>query len=220
MKKGIGIIIGAIIAGAGIFGLAGNLVWWNAWLLIALMVLIFVFTQKAIKNTPGLAEERKTAAAKSKSWDLKLVKLLTMALPSMLIVAAFDMRFKWFPPVPATVSIFAFLTMILAAVLTYHSITANQFFSSHARIQMDRGQIVVSTGPYRLIRHPGYAGSTLFNLLVPLALGSWATLVLGIGTAVLLIYRTAKEDQMLMEELPGYRIYAEQVRNRLFPGIW
>ena len=220
MRRGIGILFGTAIAVAGLFSVAGTVTWWNAWVLLAVMVLIGAFTHRLIKNSPGLAQERRTAAAKAKPWDLKLVRLINLALPAMLVVAALDMRFRWSPPVPAVASIAAFVAMIAAAMFTYRAIAANLFFSSHVRIQHDRGQVVVSAGPYQVVRHPGYAGSAIFNLLAPLALGSWVTSVLGIGTAVLLVYRTVKEDRVLMEELSGYTSYAQQVRNRLIPGIW
>ena len=220
MRRGIGILFGTAIAVAGLFSVAGTVTWWNAWVLLAVMVLIGAFTHRLIKNSPGLAQERRTAAAKAKPWDLKLVRLINLALPAMLVVAALDMRFRWSPPVPAVASIAAFVAMIAAAMFTYRAIAANLFFSSHVRIQHDRGQVVVSAGPYQVVRHPGYAGSAIFNLLAPLALGYWVTSVLGIGTAVLMVYRTVKEDRVLMEELSGYTSYAQQVRNRLIPGIW
>ena len=220
MRKDIGILIGTAIAVAVLFGIAGTVTWWNALVFLVFMVSIGGFTHRLIENSSDLAEERRTAAAKAKPWDLKLVRLINLALPAMLILSAIDIRFRWLPPVPVGVSMAALVMMIPAAMLTYRAIAANLFFSSHVRIQLDRGHVVVQTGPYRIIRHPGYAGSMVFNLLVPLALGSWTALVLGIGTAVLLGYRTAREDQVLMEALPGYTAYTKQVQNRLIPGIW
>lgn len=220
MRRSIGILFGTVITITALFALAGTMAWWNAWVFLAVMVPIGALTHRLIKNSPGLAEERRTAGVKAKPWDLKAVRLINLALPAMLGVAALDIRFRWLSSMPVAVSIAAFVTMIPAAMLTYRAIAVNRFFSSHVRIQLDRGHVVVSTGPYRIVRHPGYAGSVLFNLLVPLALGSWAALVPGIGTAVLLVYRTAKEDRVLMEDLPGYITYAEQVRNRLIPGVW
>jgi len=220
MRRGIGTLFGTVIGVAVLFGVAGNMAWWNAWVFLAVMVPIGASTHGLIKNSPGLAEERRTAAAKARPWDLRLVWMINLALPAMLGVAALGIRFRWFPLVPTAVSVAALVMMIPAAMLTYRAIAVNLFFSSYVRIQLDRGQVVVSTGPYRFVRHPGYAGSVFFNLLVPLALGSWAALVPGIGTAALLVYRTVKEDRVLMEELPGYITYAEQVRNRLVPGMW
>ena len=96
----------------------------------------------------------------------------------------------------------------------------NRFFSSVVRIQMDRGHEVCDTGPYRLVRHPGYAGSIppLFGIV--LALGStWALIPAAVATVITLV-RTVLEDRTLQEELPGYRDYAKRVPYRLIPGLY
>lgn len=220
MKRGIGILSGTVIVVVGIFVLAGKVTWWNAWLFLIFMLFVGVFNQRIINSTPGLAKERKTAAAKSKPWDVMLVRILTIISPSMLLVAALDTRFRWLPCVPVSISVAAFLTMIPTAILIYRTIAANRFFSSHVRIQKDRGHVLISTGPYRIIRHPGYTGTMFFYLLAPMALGSWTAFILGVCATVILIYRTIKEEKLLMEKLPGYITYKSQVRNRLIPGIW
>lgn len=218
-EKILGLIVGVVVI-AVLFYVAGTWAWWNAWVFIVLMAIIGRVTSNLFKKSLGLAEERRTASAKSKPWDVKLVWLLNIALPSMVVIAAFDRRFQWFPTVPTAVSVVALFLMIMAAILTYLSIAANPFFSSHIRIQEDRGHKVMTTGPYRIIRHPGYAGSLIFNLFVPMVLGSWVVLPLGLATVLLLIYRTAKEDRVLLAELIGYSTYAQQVRYRLLPGVW
>jgi protein-S-isoprenylcysteine O-methyltransferase Ste14 len=220
MRRVFGIIVGTTVGAVVLFAVAGTAAWWNAWAFLVFMVVLGELTSRLIKNTPGLAEERRTAAERAKPWDLTLVRLINLTLPVMLIVSAFEIRFQWFPSIPAAVSVGAFAAMIPAAMLTYRAIAANVFFSSHVRIQEDRGQTVVSTGPYGVVRHPGYAGSAAFNLLVPLALGSWAALLPAFGTVALLAYRTIKEDRVLLEELPGYAAYAKQVRDRLIPKVW
>lgn len=220
MKKVFGIIMSATVGVAALFATAGTAAWWNAWAFLFFKVVLGAFTGRLIKNTPGLAEERRTAAERAKPWDVTLVRLINFALPVMVFVSALEMRFRWFPSIPAAVSVCAFAAMIPAAMLTYRAIASNVFFSSHVRIQEDRGQTVVSKGPYSVVRHPGYAGSAAFNLLVPLALGSWMALLPAFGTVALLVYRTTREDRILLAELPGYAAYAEQVRTRLVPGVW
>ena len=220
MKRVAGILFGTLIAVIVLFGVAGSVAWWNAWVFIGYMIIIGACTQRLINKSTGLVEERRTASAKAKKWDLKFVRLINLALPVMLLVAALDIRFRWIPSVSVSASIVAFVIIAPAAVLTYRAIAVNIFFSSHVRIQTDRGHVVVKTGPYRYVRHPGYSGSILFNLLVPVALGSWLALVPGIGITLLLVYRTVKEDCLLMEELHGYITYAKQVRYRLIPGIF
>ncbi len=96
----------------------------------------------------------------------------------------------------------------------------NAYLSRFARIQDDRGQQVVTTGPYRYVRHPMYAAVIPFILCIALILGSWWALVPGAIIAILFVVRTALEDRMLQEELPGYKAYAQHVRYRLLPGVW
>jgi protein-S-isoprenylcysteine O-methyltransferase Ste14 len=97
----------------------------------------------------------------------------------------------------------------------------NRFFSSAVRLQTDRGQVVVDSGPYRLLRHPGYAGAIPYLAFGGLALGSWlATLIAGVSVIVILLRRTLLEDKMLREGLAGYKAHAARVNYRLAPGIW
>ena len=92
--------------------------------------------------------------------------------------------------------------------------------SSVVRIQTDRGHLVCDTGPYRFVRHPGYAGGMLSLFGIVLALGSVWTLIPAAVAAIIGVIRTALEDQTLQEELSGYRDYAQRVRYRLIPGIY
>ena len=100
------------------------------------------------------------------------------------------------------------------------SLAANPNAEPTVRIQADRGQRTVMSGPYRFLRHPMYAGSCLFYAAPPLILGSqWALIVSGLITMLLLL-RTAAEDRVLQRELPGYDLYARQTKYRLIPGLW
>ncbi|MBC7224324.1 MAG: isoprenylcysteine carboxylmethyltransferase family protein, partial [Anaerolineae bacterium] len=100
------------------------------------------------------------------------------------------------------------------------AMASNPFFSAFVRIQRERGHRVVADGPYRYVRHPGYLGAIVFQMAIPLALGSlWALLPSGVAAA-LYVARTVLEDRTLQEELAGYREYAQKVRHRLLPGLW
>ena len=88
------------------------------------------------------------------------------------------------------------------------------------RLQKERGQTVISDGPYRFVRHPGYVGGIVANICGPLALGSLWALIPGLLVAILTVYRTAREDKLLHDELAGYSAYAQRVRYRLLPGVW
>jgi len=118
----------------------------------------------------------------------------------------------------------AVLAALAAAALGYAlvtwAMTANAFFSLVNRIQAERGHSVATQGPYRLVRHPGYAGAIVFELASPLALGSLWALIPGVVSALLMIARTGLEDRSLHTELPGYADYARQTPYRLLPGVW
>ena len=114
----------------------------------------------------------------------------------------------------------ALVIAALAYAISPWAMRVNAYFSKIVRIQEDRGHSVVSSGPYRIVRHPTYLGTILFELVTPIMLGSLWALIPGALTALLFIVRTALEDRTLREELPGYQAYAERVRYRLLPGVW
>jgi protein-S-isoprenylcysteine O-methyltransferase Ste14 len=114
----------------------------------------------------------------------------------------------------------AAVVMVLGYCLSTWAMLENKYFSVVARIQKDRGHTTVMTGPYRFVRHPAYAGGVVYSLAGTLLLGSlWALIPAGL-TVVLLAVRTALEDRMLLEGLPGYSEYAHKTLYRLVPGIW
>ena len=96
----------------------------------------------------------------------------------------------------------------------------NRFFSRAVRLQPDRGQQVVASGPYRLVRHPGYSGGLLLLLSAGFSLGSWIAMVPTLLMVLLMVRRTLNEERMLARALPGYADYMRQVRSRIVPGVW
>jgi protein-S-isoprenylcysteine O-methyltransferase Ste14 len=112
--------------------------------------------------------------------------------------------------------------VVFAAGLAFFiwAMHVNRFFSSVVRIQRERGHHVVTGGPYRWVRHPGYAGAIPAAMASGLALCSWLATAIGALGVPLLLWRTIVEDRTLRAELPGYRDYAQRVRWRLLPGIW
>jgi protein-S-isoprenylcysteine O-methyltransferase Ste14 len=110
--------------------------------------------------------------------------------------------------------------MIGFAALLIAAMRTNRFFSAVVRIQQERGHQVISSGPYSLIRHPGYAGMITAIPFSALALGSWLGVALAVAYAALIVRRVVFEDAFLQRNLPGYRDYATRVRYRLIPGAW
>lgn len=138
----------------------------------------------------------------------------------MLLGAGLDRRFEWSPPLPMQVAAAALAVIALCAVLTIWAMAANRFFSGLVRIQSERGHTTVTGGPYRWLRHPGYAATILADLAAPLVLGSLWALIPGGLTGAIIVIRTALEDRTLQAELAGYREYTRRVRYRLLPGVW
>jgi protein-S-isoprenylcysteine O-methyltransferase Ste14 len=118
------------------------------------------------------------------------------------------------------IQLLALVVMFLGYSLFSWAMATNAYFSARVRIQADRGHQVVSDGPYRLVRHPGYAGVLPFAIALPVMLGSLWALVPGLVLVVSVVGRTALEDQTLLRDLDGYAAYAERVRFRLVPGVW
>ena len=141
--------------------------------------------------------------------------------PVTLAITGIDVgRLGWSPPLPLLLRLLALLLFTLGNALGSWAMVTNRFFSTFVRIQEDRSHEVVTRGPYRYVRHPGYAGTILAAIALPLALGSlWALIPACIGAAGFVV-RTDLEDKTLRQDLGGYLEYADRVRHRLIPGIW
>lgn len=129
-------------------------------------------------------------------------------------------RLHWSDRVPRPLQASGLVICCLAFAWVLWAATVNRFFVPVIRIQNERGHRVVSTGPYALVRHPGYAGSLVVAPAAALALGSWGALIPGAAVAATFIARAAHEDRFLHANLPGYAEYASRVGFRLLPGVW
>ncbi len=135
-------------------------------------------------------------------------------------MAGLDFRFSWSLHIPPVIQSLALIGVVLGYVLGGWAMVVNKFFSAVVRIQKERNQTVISDGPYKFVRHPGYTGAILALLSMPIMLGSlWALLPAGF-IASLTIVRTFLEDKTLQEKLEGYKEYAKKVKYRLLPGVW
>lgn len=196
---------------------------WNlplAWLyfLINFLVGLGLVIVIGIKD-PGLLQERLKPAPGEQD---KLYRPFATALALIqLIVAGIDAgRRHWPPTVSPRLQFAAILLVFVGLLLLTWAMLTNSFFSLAVRLQPDRNQAVVCTGPYQFVRHPGYTGGILYLVFGGLALGSWWASLTAIPALALTIRRTLLEDSMLQTGLPGYAEYAARVPFRLFPGIW
>jgi len=220
-KQLVQVLVVVVAMDAFLFLLAGRLDWNGAWIFTFFyLVFLLMMIVWMMRNAPELLEERSRMAFNVKGWDKILVTLSAIALMGVLVVAALDAgRFRW-TVMPVALQLLGVIGIILCGVWLLWVTTTNPYLSRFARIQDDRGQHVVTTGPYRHVRHPMYAAMMFFGPCVALILGSWLALVPGAAMVVVFVIRAAREDRMLREELPGYKEYAQRVRYRLLPGVW
>ena len=202
----------------------GDIRWWQAWVYSLLIFTVGIGGRIwAERRHPGLMAERTRSlkASDVKAWDKVLAPLMALSVSfPLVIVAGLDHRFGWSSVFPIWLNITGILLIALGYAFAGWALAENRFFSSMVRIQTDRGHVVCDSGPYRIVRHPGYAGNLLAMPGMVLALDSaWTLIPVGLALVVAVI-RTVLEDRTLQEELPGYREYTSRVRYRLFPGVY
>ncbi|MDH4271351.1 MAG: isoprenylcysteine carboxylmethyltransferase family protein [Candidatus Aminicenantes bacterium] len=214
----------ALLLMAVLFLAAGKLDWWEGWAYVIQAFFVIVFSRAIlILKNPDLARERAEAGKKEnvKPWDRILMPTMSVFLPVVsLIVCGLDERFGWSSDLPDGIQLVALFLMFAGSMLGTWAMIANRFFSSQVRIQTERGHRVVSSGPYRVVRHPAYAGGVLSWIVSPVFFSSTWAAIPAILAIVVIITRTALEDRTLQAELPGYLDYARIVRFRLVPRIW
>ena len=207
-----------------LFICGGDLGWWQAWLYSMLILASGIGGRIwAEKRHPGLTAERQNMekVQSAKAWDKVLAPLMALSVSfPLVIVAGLDHRFGWSPLFPLWLLVLGFLLISLGYAFAAWALIENRFFSSVVRIQVDRGHVVCDSGPYRIVRHPGYAGNMLALPGMVLALSSTWTIIPAAVALIVAVIRTLLEDQTLQDELPGYRDYARRVRYRLIPGIF
>jgi protein-S-isoprenylcysteine O-methyltransferase Ste14 len=204
-------------AGVALFASAGTFAIPAFWVYLAIMAVVFVLSLTTFD--PELLQERMHPGGEPPPIVLKL---FTIVLLVHFIVAGLDRgRLRLSDNVPPWLEAAALAVHAATYALVLWAMRVNRFFSSVVRIQSDRGQFVVTTGPYAVIRHPGYLAGILVIVASGIALGSWLAAAFLIVTSLpFLLYRAITEDRVLLAQLPGYRDYAARVHWRLVPGLW
>ena len=205
------------LTGALVFGCAGR---WDlpmVWAYLGIWAVVGLVTPLVMD--PSLIKERLWPGPGGRD-DALTIAFVPLWL-GQYIVAGLDVgRFHWSDTVPPALQVVGLLATAAGLAVTIWASAVNPFFSSVIRIQTDRGHHVITSGPYRFVRHPAYAGAPLLFVGSGLALGSWLAALIGLVMVLLLLRRTGQEDRILREQLEGYAAYAERVRYRLFPGVW
>jgi protein-S-isoprenylcysteine O-methyltransferase Ste14 len=210
-----------LLIGGLLFGGAGTLDWAWGWLYVLIYLASVAVNAWFLRQRPELVAERGRPAEPTHAWDKVLGGLWAIAMfVALPLVAGLDVRVGGTGPVDVAWHLLGAIVFATGLGLFGWAMIVNAYFSTVARIQRDRGQTVCQEGPYRFVRHPGYAGTILESIGSPLLLGSaWALLPAAVAIACM-IARTWFEDRMLLAELPGYAEYAGEVRRRLVPLVW
>ena len=221
IRRIVQVLVSVLLIGALLFLSAGRLDWLWGWLFLAGWLLLMLVSAIVMhRQGPDLINERGRRAENIKGWDKVLMGVYSLMLFTAPVVAGLDAaRFEW-SAMPLAWHVIGGVLFIPAMIMPLWAMSANAYLSTMVRIQDDRSHQVVTTGPYRYVRHPMYVGTIFFGLSIPLFLGSWWTFVPCGLIVVIFTIRAALEDRTLREELPGYADYAQRVRYRLLPGVW
>jgi len=220
LKSILGLAFLMLVLAAALFLSAGSLNFWQAWVYLAVfLVCTLLITAYLIKYDPKLLARRVKAgpvAERQKSQQL-IQSLASLFFVGLFIVAGLDYRFHW-SEVPPAVSLISDGFVVLGFFVVFLVFRENSYTS--AVIEVSRDQKVIASGPYRVVRHPMYAGASLLLLFSPLALGSWVAAPLPLPLILVVAARLLGEERYLSENLSGYKAYRQEVRCRLVPFIW
>jgi len=204
-----------------LFGAAGRLDWIWAWVFIGLCCAILAVNAVLFARTnPEMVAER-SRITETTTWDKWIGGLWGLLVYLVVpLVAGLDVRFGWTQGFGPAWNVAGCIVFVASMALATWSMLENAWFSTAVRIQDDRAHAVCRSGPYAVVRHPGYVGFVLQSLATPILLGSAWALLPGLLAVAFMVARTALEDRMLQAQLPGYREFAAEVRYRLVPGLW
>jgi protein-S-isoprenylcysteine O-methyltransferase Ste14 len=200
---------------------AGRIDWAPGWIFIAVLVGAFGLSALLLARVnPMIYRARSRFQPGTQKWDLILLAVMLPAMVLEIPLATLDAgRMKW-SDVPLSAILIGYVLLIGGIAVTTWAQAVNPFFEPGVRIQKERAQRVITSGPYGLVRHPGYTAAMAMFIGVALALASWWALLPAALAIALLVVRTSWEDHLLQGELPGYADYGRRTRYRLLPGVW
>ncbi|HEV8716429.1 MAG TPA: isoprenylcysteine carboxylmethyltransferase family protein [Candidatus Binatia bacterium] len=209
-----------VTLGIILFLTAGTFAYWQAWVYcLVFFVAVMLIGAYFLKNDPALLERRlKIGETGETEPKQKIIQTVAGALYfASFLIPGLDRRLHW-SAVPASLVLAADVGVALAFLIVFFVFRENSYTSSI--IEVDESQRVIETGPYRVVRHPMYAGALLLFLAAPLALGSFWALLFVVPLSTMVVLRLIDEERFLSEHLPGYTAYCQKTRYRLVPLIW
>jgi len=215
-------VVALLSISALLFGLAGRFDWTAGWWFLSILTATCILGVPWLaRHDPDLMHERMSKPTDAvPKWDRLVIAVYRWLILAMFVTAALDAgRYRW-SRMPLAPQIVGGVALAVSFVVIWRVIAVNHYAAAYARLQPDRGQSVVQSGPYRVVRHPMYTAIVAFVFGTVLLLGSWLALVFAGLIAVLFVIRTRLEDRMLATGLDGYRAYTSRVTSRLIPGVW
>jgi len=209
-----------LVMALALFLPAGTVAWPAAWVFLGLIfVCSLPITWWLLKYDPGLIEERMQLRPQL-SWDKVFIAIVLVFILFWLILMPLDaVRFHW-SRMPVELKTLGALVLLISLYISFLTMRENPYSSAVVRVQKERAQTVISTGPYRYVRHPMYTGACLFFLGTALLLGSWYGVLCTPVFIGLFAVRAVLEERLLREELEGYAEYTARVKYRFFPHVW
>jgi len=209
-------LVFVVMQAATLFGSAGRIDIVEFWVYVAILAAVSALSLTLLD--PDLIQERMRPGGRRVG--LRFLPVIIVMFVHWTVAGLDRGRLHLSDTVPPGLEAVALALFALAWIVFVWAMYVNRFFSSIPRIQSERGHAVITTGPYRFVRHPGYTAALLAAVTSGLALGSWISTFIAPIALVGLVWRTMVEDRMLQSDLPGYADYAARVRYRLVPGIW
>ena len=203
-----------------LFCFAGRWNWLRGWEYVVTVGLAEAATLAVLAwRAPATLSERGKLHAETTRFDRLFASMwlaLSFATP---IVAGLEVR-SGAPLMSWSVFWVGVPILLAATAFGAWAMLENEHFEQFVRIQDDRAHRVVDSGPYRIVRHPGYLAAIVGAFVTPLVLGTTSAFVPAVMVAALFVWRTAREDETLRRDLPGYTDYSKRTRARLFPALW
>jgi len=204
-----------------LFLAAGTIVWPAGWIFLLLFYgFVVIAARMLFRRNPDLLKERMSMfSPNQKGRDGMFILLLMICIAWVVLMPLDAVRFHW-SQIPLWLQTAGAMILIGSFAIIYLAFRANAYLTPTVRIQQERGHTVVSTGLYRYMRHPMYAGCHLFFIGMPLLLGSLWGLLLAPVLIGLFFRRAVLEERVLRRELPGYELYMARVNHRFIPYVW
>ena len=211
------LVSGIVIICACVFLPAGTFNYWQAWAWLGSLFIPMIFSLVyLVKRDPALLE-RRVRTKETRTEQKWIIALSMVYFLVIFLLPGFDKRYGW-SNVPVWLVLLADFGVLAGYGIYIWVLSANSFASRV--IEVEQGQKVITSGPYALVRHPMYLGMILLMISTPLALGSFWAFIPSFALIPMLAARAKNEEELLMNDLPGYREYTQKTRSRLFPGIW